>query len=239
MIRALFVTSLTLAFLVLVGPPVLIYTVVTGSSDALYRIGVWACGMVVRLSGARLEVEGREKIPSDRAVVFMPNHQGNCDPPALLTLLPPVLVMAKKEFFRIPILGQAMRLRRFIPVDRQNREQAIQAVNNAVKAVRAGQSFLIFPEGTRSRDGRLQPLKKGAFVLAMTAGAPIVPISVSGSSKIMRKGEFGIHPGRVRVVIHDPISTEGCTLEDRERLMEEVRQAILTGLAEDERPLQT
>ncbi len=129
-----------------------------------------------------------------------------------------------------------MRLRGFIPVDRRNREKAIQAVEAATKALKAGNSFLVFPEGTRSPDGRLQPFKKGVFIMAIQAGASIVPISVSGSNKIMPKGKLEIVPGVIRITFHEPVATAGLTLDDRERLSETVRKAILEGLAPEERP---
>jgi 1-acyl-sn-glycerol-3-phosphate acyltransferase len=166
----------------------------------------------------------------------MANHQSNCDPPALLVVLPQVLVLVKKEFFRVPIIGSGMTAVRFIRVDRKNREQAYDAVERGVLAMKAGNSFLVYPEGTRSPDGRLQRFKKGVFVMAVKAGAPIVPVSVSGSNKIMPKGKFVMRPGRVRITFHDSIPTEGLTIDDREMIIDRVRQAILTGLEKDEWP---
>lgn len=238
MVRAFFVILCTFALILVVGTPFLIHAVLTGNTDILYRVGRWAARAVLWLSGVRLEVHGLEKIPQSGALVFMPNHQSNCDPPAVFVNLPPVLVLAKKEFFRMPVLGRAMALRGFVPVDRRNREKAIEAVEEATRSLKAGHNFLVFPEGTRSRDGRLQPFKKGVFVMAIKAQAPIVPISVSGSGKIMPKGKFAISPGTVRITIHDPVLTEGCTLGDRHRIAERVREAILTGLSNEERPLQ-
>jgi 1-acyl-sn-glycerol-3-phosphate acyltransferase len=147
-----------------------------------------------------------------------------------------VVGLVKKEFFRIPVLGRAMLQCGFIPVDRKSRAHAVQAIEAAVKSLAAGRSFMVFPEGTRSRDGRLQPLKKGAFVMAIQAQVPIVPISVSGSSKIMPKGRFVIRPGVVGITIHDAIPTQGCSMADRPEIMERTRCAILSGLAEDEQP---
>lgn len=238
MIRACFVTFVTGVYILILGPPLLLYMLLTGNSDPVYAAGKRGARLALWLARVRLEVSGLEEIPRDRTVVFMANHQGNCDPPALLAVLPTISIMAKKEFFRIPILNRAMLARGFIPVDRKHREAAIAAVNQAVRSLQAGHSFLVFPEGTRSRDGRLQPLKKGVFIMAMKVGAPIVPVSVSGSSKIMAKGKFVIHPGRVRITVHDPVPTEGHTLDDRELIMERVRQAILTGLTPEEWPLE-
>jgi 1-acyl-sn-glycerol-3-phosphate acyltransferase len=236
MIRSIFVIAVTFAYIVVTGIPTVTYAILTGNTDPVYRVGVAGAKMALWLAGVRLVVEGREKIPQGRAVVYMPNHQSNADPPAALAVLPPVLVLAKREFFRVPILGRAMRLRGFIPVERKNRERAIAAVEKAVDSMKAGYSFLAYPEGTRSPDGRLQPFKKGVFVMAIKAGAPIVPISISGSSKIMRKGEVRIRPGRIRITVHDPVPTEGCALEDRGRIIESVRASILLGLTEEERP---
>ena len=238
MIRALFVTCVTFAYILILGTPTLFYSVITGNTDPLYRIGVLGTRMALWLSGVQMEVHGREKIPTGGCLVFMSNHQGNCDPPALIARLPDVLVMGKKEFFKVPVLGRAMRLRGFIPVDRKNRERAIQAVEQAVRALQAGFSFLVFPEGTRSPDGRLQPFKKGVFVMAIKAGATIVPVAISGSSRIMTKGQFVIRPGRVRLTFCDPIPTRGCTIEQRQSIIERTRQAILMGLSPDEWPVE-
>ena len=236
MIRAAIVTIITIVYILIVGLPNLIYAWITKNTDKLYAVGVTGARMAVWLSGVRLDVEGREKIPHGRAAIYMPNHQSNCDPPAVISILPPVLVMAKKEFFRVPILGPAMLRRGFIPVDRKNRERAVAAVERAVESLKAGSSFLAFPEGTRSPDGRLQTFKKGLFVMAIQSGAFIVPISVSGARKIMPKGEFVIRPGRVRITIHDPISAQDYTMEDRTELIQVTRQAILKGLDPEEWP---
>lgn len=236
MIRAFLVTFITFAYILVFGPPVLIYALLSGNGDPVYRTGVLGARLALWLAGVKLEVQGRERIPRGRPVVFMANHQSNCDPPALLIVLPSVLVLVKKEFFRVPIMGSAMRLVGFIRVDRKNREQALDAVERGVLALEAGRSFLVYPEGTRSLDGRLQKFKKGVFVMAVKAGAPIVPISVSGSNKIMPKGKFVMRPGRVRITFHESIPTEGLTTEDRDVIIERVRQAILTGLTKDEWP---
>jgi 1-acyl-sn-glycerol-3-phosphate acyltransferase len=236
MIRAVLVTLVTFAYVLAIGPPVLIYGAISGNTDPIYKTGVLGARMALWLAGVRLEIQRLDRIPRDRPVVFMANHQSNCDPPALLAVLPQVLVMVKKEFFRVPIIGRGMVAVGFIRVDRRNREQARDAVEKGVLALKAGKSFLVYPEGTRSPDGRLQKFKKGVFVMAIKAGAPIVPISVSGSSKIMPKGKFVMRPGRVRITIHEAVATEGFAIEDREIVIDRVRQAVLTGLEKDEWP---
>jgi 1-acyl-sn-glycerol-3-phosphate acyltransferase len=236
MLRGVFLALVSLLLVLLLGTPLLIYAVISGNTDPLYRAGVYCAGLVLRLGGVRVHVRGLEKIPAGRAVVFMANHQSNADPPALFPCLPPVLVLVKKEIFKIPIFGRAMRLRGFIPVDRAHRERAIEAVEEAVQALRGGHSFVIFPEGTRSPDGRLQSFKKGGFIMSLKAGVPIVPVSISGGRLIMRKGDWAIHAGTMQLTIHDPIPTVDRRLDDG--IVEEVRRAILQGLSRDEWPLE-
>jgi 1-acyl-sn-glycerol-3-phosphate acyltransferase len=235
MIRAFFVTSLTFAFVLLLGPPVLLYALLSGDTDPVYRVGVWGCKLALWLAGVKLQVCGLEKIPAGTAVVFMANHQSNADPPALIAVLPPVLVLVRKEIFRLPIVGRAMRMRGFISVDRQNRDRAICAIEEAIESLKAGRSFLAYPEGTRSRDGQLLPFKKGVFMMAIKAQVPIVPITISGFTRIMRKGERTLHSGVARINVHEPVPTAGYSVEDREMVIEGVRLAIFSALEDYER----
>jgi len=237
MIRAIVVSVATFLYILAVGLPFLVHAWVTKNTDNLYQVGISGARLALWLSGVRLEVHGLEKIPHGRAAIYMPNHQSNCDPPAVISILPPVLVLAKQEFFQVPVLGPAMVLRGFIPINRKDRERALAAMEQAVESMKAGNSFLAFPEGTRSPDGRLQTFKKGLFVIAIKAGAFIVPISASGARKVMPKGKFAIHPGVVRITIHEPICAGNYTVENRRELIDVTRQAILQGLEPDEWPL--
>jgi 1-acyl-sn-glycerol-3-phosphate acyltransferase len=238
MLRAILLSLLCLLFIFFLGTPLLIYALITRNTDPIYNVALACVRLTLRLGGIRLDVRGQERIPHGQAVVFMPNHESNIDPPAIFVCLPPVLILGKKEAFRIPVLGPAMRLRGFIPVDRKDREQAREAVDQACQSLRAGHSFLVFPEGTRSPDGRLQPLKKGGFIMALKAGAPIVPVSLSGTRRIMRRGDAAIHPGTICITFHEPIRTEGRSIDDRDELIEEVRQALLSGLSDEEWPVE-
>src|SRR5437773_5001228 len=123
MIRTVLASLVALTFVFLLGTPLLIYAVLSGNTDPLYRVGLLGTRATLRVAGVRIEARGREKISRGRAVVYMSNHQSNVDPAALLVLVSPVAVMAKKEFFRIPVLGRAMKLRAFVPVDRKNRQR--------------------------------------------------------------------------------------------------------------------
>lgn len=238
MIRSIFVVGFAFAFILAVGCPLLLFTVISRNSDFIYRVGVFGARLTIRLAGVQLEVCGRGKIPGPRALVFMANHQSNCDPPAVIGLLPPVLILVKEEFFRVPILGRAMRQRGFIAVDRKQREKSIRSMARAAEALRAGRSFLVFPEGTRSADGRLQPFKKGVFIMALKAAVPIVPVSISGSAKIMPKGRARVRPGKVRITFHAPITTAGLSLDDIGELQAATRQSILEGLDPEEWPVE-
>jgi 1-acyl-sn-glycerol-3-phosphate acyltransferase len=128
-------------------------------------------------------------------------------------------------------------LAQFIPVNRRERESALESLDKATEALRAGQSFLIYPEGTRSPDGRLQPFKKGAVVMAIKAGAPIVPMACSGAHRVMQKRSLVVHPGEILVEFLDPIDPAGYTFEQRDELNARVHDALAAGLPPDQRPI--
>ena len=235
MLRAVLVATVLALYTLLVGGPFVLYAWLTGSGERLYWVSIAGVRLALRLAGVKVEVVGREKILRDRPCIFMPNHVSNADPPAVAVLLPRVSILGKRQVFRVPILGQAMRCAEMVPVDRANPEAARAAVEEAVKILRRGLPFLVFPEGTRSRDGRLLPFKKGAFVLAIKAGVPIVPITILDSDRVIRKGEWAIHPGTIHIVVHDPIESAGYTLEQRDELLARVRAVIASALPEDRR----
>ncbi len=216
---------------VLVGLICIPWTFLTGNVDFLYRMGVGVGLVGVRLVGVKVEVVGLEKLDWRRTYIFMCNHVSNLDPPVVIPVMPRrTSVLVKKELFRIPILGWGMRLTSLVPVDRSNREAAIGSLRSAAEVLRAGINMTIWPEGTRSRDGRLLPFKKGPFHLSMESGVPIVPVSVVGTHEIWPKGEFAIHPGTATVVFHEPIEPAG--FSSQEELIDAVRERIRSGLAE-------
>jgi 1-acyl-sn-glycerol-3-phosphate acyltransferase len=176
-----------------------------------------------------VETHGLEKIDPARTYLFMSNHASNLDPPLLLPRIPRrTSVMAKKELFRYPILGETMRMGSLVPVDRGNRDAGIAAVRAAAEVIRQGINMTIYVEGKRSFDGKLLPFKKGPFYLAMESGAPVVPVTIVGSHALMPKARFQISPGTVKVVFHDPIEPQ--EFVSRECLMERVRRTINEGL---------
>ncbi len=219
----------------LIGIP---YSLAAGNVDLLYRIvihGIVPWG--VRAAGVRVEVSGRERVPAGVSCIYLANHVSNLDPPVLFPELPGMAVaMLKKELMRIPLLGAGMRLAGFVPVERGHRRESAQAsVAKASEALNRGRHMLIFAEGTRSVDGRLQPFKRGPFYLAMESGAPIVPIIITGTEKMMSKGSFAIAPGVARVEFLEPLWPKNYA--SREDLMAAVRERMISMLPEEMKPL--
>ena len=217
----------------LIGIP---YSFLVGDISRLYRVAMWIAHAGVRAAGIRTEVVGVENVPAGKSCIFMCNHVSNLDPPVLLPLLPGrSSVLLKKELMRIPILGTAMRMGKYVPVERgQRREAAKESVAAAADALRSGLHIVVFPEGTRSLDGRLSTFKKGPFYLAQETQAPIVPIAISGTEKMMRKGSVAITPGLARVQFLPVI--EPSQFATREELIAAVRRAIAEALPEEMRP---
>lgn len=184
------------------------------------RAALWAAGVEYR-------VFGLEHLPRDRPAVIASNHQSWFDIFLLAAVLPiSVRFVAKKELRRIPLLGRAMRQAGHIYIDRQDRRAAFDAYEEASKVIRAGMSAVVFPEGTRSRTGELLPFKKGPFVLAIAAQVPVVPVYCAGTFTLLPKGSFRLRPHAIALLFGPPIETTGLTYEDRERLMQQTRQAI-------------
>jgi 1-acyl-sn-glycerol-3-phosphate acyltransferase len=182
---------------------------------------LWATGVKVRF-------EGLENLSLDAPQIVVGNHQSWYDVFTLAAELPVrYRFVAKKELGGIPIFGKAWKSCGHVSVDRGNREAAIAALDQAWREVREEKlTMILFPEGTRSPDGRLKAFKKGAFVLAVQGQVPLVPVAVLGSRKIMGKGDLGMRSGEILVKIGKPIQTEGATIRDRNRLMKECWDAI-------------
>lgn len=232
-LKLLFVYSTLGTVAGVVGIP---YSFLIQDINRLYRVSMWIANAGVRAAGIRVEITGLEHVPVDRRCIFMCNHVSNLDPPVVLPLLPGrSSVLLKKELMRIPILGPAMRMGKFVPVERGSRRDAAQAsVAAAADALRSGLHILVFPEGTRSKDGRLAAFKKGPFFLAQQTQAPIIPIALSGTEKMMGKGSIAITPGVAQVRLLPAI--EPAQYETREELLKAVRKAIADALPEEMKP---
>jgi 1-acyl-sn-glycerol-3-phosphate acyltransferase len=237
MLRTLFVVIFLSLYIIVVGIPLLIYTVLVKNPNALYWAGARGTMFFVRAVGVRVNVKGSERIPPGTCL-FVANHTSSADAPAVVNAIPRrIAILLKKLLFKYPIVGQAFTLAHFIPVERSKHESAIASLEKAIQAMREGQSFLIYPEGTRSPDGRLQPFKKGAVVMAIKAGVPIVPVACSGAHRIMEKRSLVIHPGEILVEFLEPIDASRYTFEQREELNEVVHDEMAAGLPPDQRPV--
>jgi 1-acyl-sn-glycerol-3-phosphate acyltransferase len=213
------------------------YSLLQGNVARLYRVAMWIANAGVRAAGIRIEVTGLENIPVGRPCIFMCNHVSNLDPPVVLPVLPgQSSVFLKKQLMSIPILGRAMRMGHFIPVERGGRRDAAQAsVQAAGEALRGGLNILVFPEGTRSTDGRLSAFKKGPFFLAMETLSPVVPVTISGTERMMRKGSVAITPGVARVRLLPVIEPKD--FATREDLLRVVREEIAAALPDGMKPV--
>jgi 1-acyl-sn-glycerol-3-phosphate acyltransferase len=213
----------------LVGIP---WTVISGDISMVYRWAMWIMHAGLRAAGIRIDVVHIAPIDPEKHYIFLSNHVSNLDPPVLLPLLPGrTSVFIKRSLTKLPVLGYGMRLGDFIPVYRDGRvESAKDSVANAARVLDSGLNITSFVEGTRSRDGRLLPFKKGPFYLAMETDAPVVPVSIWGTETMMKKGSLRIYPGTAHVTFHAPINPKDFVT--REELMAAVRSAIASGLPE-------
>lgn len=186
------------------------------------------------LSGSTVIVEGEEHLPKDEAVLFISNHQGNFDIPLLLGFIDkPKAFMAKKEMEKMPLVSTWMKYMQCVFMDRDNPRESLKAIKKGTEKLKEGYSMVIFPEGTRSEDGKLKEFKNGAFKLATKSGVPIVPVTLSGSDKIMKKGTVIIKPARVKISIAPPVYMTDEYVKDTKLLSERVKAAIEQNLVRD------
>lgn len=237
MISTLIATVRTLAtlagvslYVVLLAPPALLWTVITRNPRVLYAAGGGGVRLGFRLSGISVRVRGAEHIQTGGPAVYAANHASNIEPPALFlalrSLFPQVAVLYKAELRRLPLMVWVFDAAGFVPLERANPGQSLPAVNRAAEALKAGKSFMIFPEGTRSKTGALLPFKKGGFVMAIAAQVPVVPVTITGARDAMRKGSPLLWPVTVTVKFSAPVPTAGMAFTQRDELIKDVRRAI-------------
>jgi 1-acyl-sn-glycerol-3-phosphate acyltransferase len=229
-IRSIATYTAVSLYVLLVGTPFVLLALAIGNPAILYRVGDLGVRLGLFLSGIRFTVEGGEHIQHQRAAVYAVNHASNVEPPILFTALraihPKLRILYKAELRKLPVLVRAWDLAGFVPLERGNPEQSLPAIDGAASALKSGASFLIFPEGTRSRTGALLPFKKGGFIMALKGEAPIVPVAISGTRNALRKGSFVIRPVHVRVQFSPPVETAGFPADQRDLLIAEVRRRI-------------
>jgi 1-acyl-sn-glycerol-3-phosphate acyltransferase len=197
----------------------------------IYWVARQGCKLALFLSGVKVRCVNLENTRRYPVAVFVSNHVSNLEPPALLAVLPRIAFILKKELGRIPLLGYIMGLGSFIYVDRSRSDSRHHALEQAKKTLANGVSLIIFPEGTRSRDGKLLPFRPGPFSMAIESGVPITPITVHGAGRLMPPDRLTIRPGEMTIVFHEPIETADMGAVDRGQLLERVRSVMEASLA--------
>lgn len=234
----LILTSIVIAIATpILATPMIVVGLLPHSGGITYRMASWWCWAVGRAMGLTFSVEGADKIVPGTSYIITPNHQGNADILVLIRTLPVRFRwVIKKQLLSIPLFGWALGCTGAISLDRSNPTKAVNALKGASSKLKGGWSILIYPEGTRSSDPNLQPLKKGAFMLAVQTGIPLLPVTCNGAFHVLPKKTVLFIPGHITVKIGDPISTEGLTVEEVPELMRQTREEILKHLDPDYNP---
>ncbi len=203
------------------------------NGDSAHQVARLWGKTILFFSGVKVKLSSEVKSLSfGRSYIFMANHQSAFDIFTLLAGLSiPFRWLAKEELFRIPIFGPSMRRAGYIPINRDSPRDAIGSLNKAAQIIRKGVSVVVFPEGTRSEDGKLLPFKNGGFVLAIKSKSPIVPTAIIGTFQVKPRGRFSVHPRTVYIHLGIPIETEGYTTRDKDELKEKVSHALSTLLS--------
>jgi 1-acyl-sn-glycerol-3-phosphate acyltransferase len=231
MIRATLVYIFIGLYVLILAPLTVLWTFIVKDTRLIYVLSRFCIRTAGYACGIRVTIEGREKVTAGKTYLFLSNHQGNFDGPVLTHAIPRNWkALIKKEMMQLPFLSLVLKQAQFVPIERLNPKQARMGIEHGARLLAEGNSFLAFPEGTRSRDGRLGEFKKGAFIMAIKAQVPIMPITITGSAAIQPPGSYAIRSGRIHVIFHDPIPTVGMDLEGRNRLIERTRQVIASGL---------
>lgn len=237
MIRTFVVLVFLAASIFLALPFFILFTLLTGNPNPMYGAAMKACRVARGIGGMKVHAEGLENIPQG-VCIFVANHASNLDPLALFPSIPRRLsVLIKDDILRIPILSFGMRLVRFVPIRRGDRDSIAHSVEACREVLREGLSLVIFPEGTRSRDGHMRPFKKGAFVLGIETGVPIVPVSIEGTRALLPAGAKWLRPGEVTVRVGRPVDASQYTLDQRPQLSADVEALVAAGLPASQQPL--
>jgi 1-acyl-sn-glycerol-3-phosphate acyltransferase len=237
MIRTAIVAVFLTLYTLIVAPPLMFHALLTGNPDLLFRVGRAGAYFSARLAGLKINVDGHEKIPPGTCL-FLANHTSFVDPvPIVWAIHRRIAILLKRSLLSIPIVGWAFRIAKFVPVDRSNARSGIASAELATARMKQGLSFLAYPEGTRSYDGRLLPFKKAIFAIAINARVPIVPLVLIGAQKIAPKGSLRITPGEVTVRFGHPIDASAYTITQRRELADRVHAAMAALLPPDQQPL--
>lgn len=227
MIRALFIVTVGIAITAFMSGCSVAFGFITSDENMVHRVAnIWA-KMLLAVANTKVEIIGAENILMGKPQIFMANHQSDFDILIVLAHLKGQFRwIVKKELFQIPLFGKAMQSAGYIEIDREDREKAMMSIDKAAMKIGEGKSVMSFPEGTRSKDGKIKPFKQGMFYLAIKSGVPIVPISIIGAGEIMPKRSLHIKPGKITMVIDKPIDVTEYSLENRQELIDRVQNII-------------
>ena len=228
MIRSALLVTLGVAITAFMSFWSVVFSFFANAENNVHKVAnLWA-KILLLICNTKAEVIGKENVLLGKPQIFMANHQSDFDIFIVLAHIPGQFRwLVKKELFNIPIFGAAMKSAGYIELDRNDREKALQSLDQAALSIREGKSIMVFPEGTRSPNGEIKSFKQGTFYLAIKSGVPIVPISIIGSGKILPKRSLKIKPGKIKLIIGKPINVKCFTLENRQELITEVRNAII------------
>ena len=228
MIRSALLVTLGVAITAFISFWCVIFSFFSNAENNIHKIANLWSKILLLIFNTKVEIIGKENILRGKPQIFMANHQSDFDILIVLAHIPGQFRwLVKKELFHIPIFGAAMKSAGYIEIDRNNKERAMQSLDQAALRIREGKSIMAFPEGSRGRFGEIKPFKQGTFYLAIKSGVPIVPISIIGSGEIMPKRSLKIKPGKIKLVIDKPIDVRNFTLENRQELIKIVRNTII------------
>lgn len=224
-----FLKGFVVLFLAVPLSLVALFSIPLERSGRLYHWSAYAWSRIIlRLYKIKVRVRGLDHIKGKERVIYVANHASWFDIPAMVVGIPDqIRIVFKKELTWVPIWGWALRWGPYVSIDRSNAKDALKSLDKAADQMRRGASVLLFAEGTRTRDGKLQPFKRGAFALAVRSGVPVVPVAINNSFRILPKGSLTVHPADIEIILDKPIETEGHGGKDAERtLMNKVHKAI-------------
>jgi 1-acyl-sn-glycerol-3-phosphate acyltransferase len=234
-LRGIFLLAFWFSAIALIAPFLIALVVITKNENIIYTPVRFFIKAGLAMVQVRVAVTGLERLDPKQTYIFTPNHQSLIEVPLWVAYLGRnIAYLGKKEVFKYPIFGYGIRLVGVVPVDRSNSPAAVESAKLATENIRRGKSYVVYPEGTRSSDGGLLPFKKGAFMMAIDAGVPVVPITISGATRIMPKAQIKIFPSTVRVTIHEPIPTTGYSKSNIAELMDKTREKIFSALDDQE-----
>lgn len=228
MLRSAWIIFASIVVTFILSVTAIISGLISPYSNATNNVVRFWARSLLNIAGIDVKISGLEKIDPTQPYVFMSNHQSTFDIMTCLAILPgSARFLAKKELFRIPIFAQGMKAVGMIPIDRSNSKKARSSLDKAVQDIKNGVSVIIFPEGTRTRDGNIQPFKKGGFILAIQGQIPIAPMVLSGAMQVMQKKKLYLQKGSINIEFLDPVDTSKFRYENRNELIDGIRDKIV------------